>query len=282
MSHTAQILGFVTYKGGVGKTTLSTFIGCSFARGLGNRGRPMRVLVIDMDPQANATFMLLRDMYLGYINEGEVYPSMNDVLLRNMDIREVIQTAALEANPRYKFPAGTIDVAPAIDGMRETADLISTKSKSDERLSFALRSVVGSYDLIIVDSPPTGGLLTRNVIEASHNVVIPLMPGQSEYDCVGQTLEAVLEINSFRDDEEQIGLAGILPNRFGRTVVSREFRELLKAEYEGFVLPEIPDLAVIPKVTNSGYDPVGYATDQRSYDQLVPTFESVCEAILNG
>ena len=279
MSGTANIFGFVTYKGGVGKTTLSVFISCCLARGIGSKGRPQRVLLVDMDPQANATFMLLRDMYLNYVEEGASYQSMNEVLLNKLGIKQIIQTAKLADNPTFKIPPATIDVAPAIDLMRDTADLIASRPKSDGRLAHALNQVINDYDVIVIDSPPTGGLLTRNVIEASHNIVIPLMPGQSEYDCVGQTWDAIVESNQFRREDEHIGVAGVLPNKFGRNRVSREFREMLQTEYGDFVLPEIPDITLVPKIVNSGYDPIGYATDRRSYNQIVPPLTAVCEAI---
>lgn len=147
-----RVLVVSNQKGGVGKTTTAI----SLAAALAERGR--RVLVIDLDPQANATSGLGISK-----NGGGIY----GVLLKELPITEAIVHTDVER--LYLIPSGP-DMAGA------EVELVPVMAR-EFRLREALRAA-GDYDMVIIDCPPSLGLLTVNALAAGDDVVVPV---QCEY-----------------------------------------------------------------------------------------------------
>jgi len=150
-----RIIAIANQKGGVGKTTTSVNLSACLAY-LGKK-----VLLIDIDPQGNASSGL-------GVKKGDLESCIYDVLINDEDIKEVIQRTDVEN--LYIVPT-TISLAGA------EIELVSTISR-EVRLKKAVQEIKGNFDFIIVDCPPSLGLLTINALTAADALIIPV---QCEY-----------------------------------------------------------------------------------------------------
>lgn len=150
-----KIIAIANQKGGVGKTTTSVNLGA----GLAQVGK--KVLLVDIDAQGNATTGV-------GIEKSELNECIYNVLVEDMDVRVVIQRTKTE----------NLDVLPAtIQLAGAEIELVPTISR-EVRLQRALQPIRDEYDYIIIDCPPSLGLLTINALTAADSVIIPV---QCEY-----------------------------------------------------------------------------------------------------
>ncbi|KSU59095.1 sporulation initiation inhibitor Soj [[Bacillus] enclensis] len=150
-----RIIAVTNQKGGVGKTTTSVNLGACLAY-IGQK-----VLLVDIDPQGNATSGV-------GVEKGDVHQCIYDVLVDDVDVKETIKQSKVE---NLSIVPATISLAGA------EIELVPTISR-EVRLKKALEKVKGDFDYIIIDCPPSLGLLTINALTASDAVVIPV---QCEY-----------------------------------------------------------------------------------------------------
>lgn len=151
----AEIISICNQKGGVGKTTTAINVAACLA------AAEKKTLLIDLDPQGNATTGL-------GINKYEVEASIYDVLMRGADIKSVIQV--LDLSHLSIIPSNTDLVGAEL----ELVGVVSRETKLKEALS----EIQDSYEYIIIDCPPSLGLLTLNALTAAQSVLIPV---QCEY-----------------------------------------------------------------------------------------------------
>lgn len=150
-----KIISIANQKGGVGKTTTSVNLGACLAY-LGKR-----VLLIDIDPQGNATSGV-------GIEKADVDNCIYDLIVEDVDAKNVIKSTTME----------NLDVIPAtIQLAGAEIELVPTISR-EVRLKRAIESIKPNYDYILIDCPPSLGLLTINALTASDSVIIPV---QCEY-----------------------------------------------------------------------------------------------------
>ena len=150
-----RILAVANQKGGVGKTTTSVNLGASLAE------MGFRVLVVDLDPQGNATTGL-------GVNAREVEGSIYDVIMSDVAVEDCIEPTSLKN--LFVVPA-TIDLAGA------EIELVPAFSR-ELKLRRALHEIRDDYDYILIDCPPSLGLLTVNGLAAADDVLVPI---QCEY-----------------------------------------------------------------------------------------------------
>jgi len=222
----ARIVSVSNQKGGVGKTTTAVNLAASLAS-LGQR-----VLLVDMDPQGNAT------SGVGF-PRNEVPMGVYDALL---DHREAAECIMQTGTPN-------LDVLPASqDLVGAELELIDLKGR-ERRLRTALLSVRGDYDWIFIDCPPSLGLLTLNALAASDSVLVPL---QAEYYAL-EGLSELLRLMAFvkerlNPDLEREGIVLTLSDR--RTNLCRsveeDVRDMLQDEVYEVVIPRSVRLGEAP------------------------------------
>ena len=169
----ARIVSLANQKGGVGKTTTSINLGASLA------ACETRVLLVDLDPQANAT------SGLGFSKTGEA-GSIYSVLVDGADISQVVQNTEL---------SGLDLIASAVDLVGVESDL-SEHDAPQFRLKEAIEPLRDHYDYILIDSPPSLSLLTVNGLVAADSVLVPIQCEYFALEGVSQLLETIRRIQS--------------------------------------------------------------------------------------
>jgi chromosome partitioning protein len=168
-----RVLAIANQKGGVGKTTTAVNLGAALAE-LG-----YRILVVDLDPQGNATTGL-------GINPRNLEASVYDVILHDVPIEDCIEPTNLRN--LFLVPA-TIDLAGA------EIELVPAFSR-ELRLKRAIDSVLEDFDFVLIDCPPSLGLLTVNALAAAHEVAVPIQCEYYALEGLGQLLRNIERVRS--------------------------------------------------------------------------------------
>ncbi len=205
----ARTIAFANQKGGVAKTTTTLNLGVALAE----QGK--RVLAIDLDPQGNLT------MSQGW-NPDEIDRSMFDVLVHRLPITEIIRTNEIDVG------VASIDLAGA-----ELA--LSSMIGRERALEKALAPVQQSYDYILIDTPPSLGLLTINAFVAAQGVIVPV---QCEYLSLRGLVQLENTLTMIRENlNPEVAIQGILPTMFDKRLLhSREAVEILTENFGDLVL----------------------------------------------
>jgi chromosome partitioning protein len=235
-----RVLALANQKGGVAKTTTTLNLGVAF-RELG-----YRVLLIDLDPQGNLT------MSQG-MNPDAIERSMFDVLVHRIPISDVIEQREVD------LAVSSIDLAGA-----ELA--LSSMIGRERSLEKALVEVRDRYDFILIDTPPSLGLLTINAFVAASGVIVPV---QCEYLSLRGLVQLENTLAMVRENlNPDVGVEGIVATMYdGRTLHSREAIEILEENFGNLVyksrIRKTIRYAEAPVKGSSvlKYDPSGPAAD---------------------
>ncbi|HEY5479708.1 MAG TPA: AAA family ATPase [Gaiellaceae bacterium] len=203
-----RVIAFANQKGGVAKTTSTLNLAVAFAE------RDLEVLVVDLDPQGNLT------MSQG-LNPDTIERSMFDVLVHRLPITEVIQRREIDV------AVSSIDLAGA-----ELA--LSSMIGRERALDKALLPVREKYDYILIDTPPSLGLLTINAFVASDGVIVPV---QCEYLSLRGLVQLENTLSMVRENlNPRVEIQGILPTMYDqRTLHSREAIDILQENFGDLV-----------------------------------------------
>ena len=188
-AHQTHVLSLCNHKGGVGKTTSAVNI----AAGLAHRGR--RVLLIDLDPQANTTQAVgLHPYTLDY--------SMRDIIMDVALIDEVRQ-----AVPVPDDCGGSLYVLPSSLALVEAETKLVNEDNREFVLSSHLSENADKYDYVIIDCPPSLGLLTTNALTASTALLFPVQPHYFAVQGLQQLLEFIAYIK--RRSNKNLSVGGV-------------------------------------------------------------------------
>jgi chromosome partitioning protein len=196
-----MILTVTNTKGGVGKTTTAV----NLAAGLARKGR--RTLLVDLDPQAHATRCFLRE------------PPERDAT----DL--IMEKPGMAARAVTHTDLSNLDVVAASGRLNETAELLAARIRREERLSRALDRIRGDYRHVVIDCPPSLGILTHNGIVAGDLLLVPVQPGAGAVSGIRVLLDAAGELRDEDDVPFRI-LVTMLDLRTSRT--NALFDELLQ------------------------------------------------------
>jgi chromosome partitioning protein len=247
-----RVIAFANQKGGVAKTTSTLNLGVA----LKERGHS--VLLIDLDPQGNLT------MSQGW-NPDEIERSMFDVLVHRLPIEQIIREAEVPV------AVSSIDLAGA-----ELA--LSSMIGRERALEKALVSVKHSYEYILIDTPPSLGLLTINALVAANSVIVPV---QCEYLSLRGLVQLENTLSMIRENlNPDVEIQGILATMYDRRLLhSKEAVEILKENFGDLVfntkIRKTIRYAEAPVKGQSvlSYDPSGEAAE---------VYRDLAKEVLNG
>ena len=221
-----KVIAIANQKGGVGKTTTAINLGASLA------AADMRTLLIDVDPQSNATCGL-------GIRKGSYSRSTYHALVHGEPLASILQPTELEA----------LVVAPASRELVGATVELAQEPDRHQRLKAAIEPVAESYDYILIDCPPSLDLLTVNALIAARTVLIPIQCEYFALEGVSEFIETVRQIRRLCNPDLEI--EGVLLTMFDeRTNLSHQVMQDLR----GFFGPQLFS-TIIPRNIRLGEAP---------------------------
>ncbi|MCW4352282.1 ParA family protein [Hoyosella sp. YIM 151337] len=223
-----RVLAIANQKGGVAKTTTVASLGAALS------ALDQRVLVVDLDPQACLTFSLGHD-------PDRLETSVHDVLIGEQKVANVL----LETADGMTLLPANIDLAGA-------EALLLMRPGREFTLRRALDAAAADFDVILIDCPPSLGVLTLNGLTAADSVVVPLQCETLAHRGVGQLLRTVSEVQQITNPD--LTLLGALPTLYdARTTHSRDVLADVSDRYGLPVLaPPIPRTVRFAEASASG------------------------------
>lgn len=231
-----RIISLVNQKGGVGKTTTTNNLGASLVKA----GK--RVLLIDLDPQANLSYSL------GV--RGEDYKSVYEVLRGTAKIKDIILT--------HK---NGVDIAPSHINLSGAELELASQVGREQILKDALKGVAGNYDYILIDCAPSLGIITLNALVASKEVFIPVQTEVLALQGMSKLLDTVKLVRERLNPELEVtGVIGTMYD--SRKSLSKEVIDTLDEHFSGKLFKTLIRSNVsLAESPSSGVDIISYKAD---------------------
>ena len=239
------IVGVINQKGGVGKTTSAINLAAALAE-------TRRVLLVDMDPQANAS---------SGVGVRGAERTIYDVLIGEMSARRAVTDTDIE----------NLKVLPASMELSGAAVELDASTDNMKLLAKALIGVRPNFDFIVVDAPPSLGALTLNALVAADHLVIPLQTEYYALEGIASMMETVERLRSSLNPN--LNILGILLTMFdSRTRLSQEVEENVRKHFEKLVfsavIPRNVRLAEAPSYGQPIYAYAPTSSGAQAYRQL--------------
>ncbi|HJO29161.1 MAG TPA: ParA family protein [Acidobacteriota bacterium] len=202
-----MILAVTNQKGGVGKTTTSINLAAALAR------KGQRTLLVDLDPQAQST--------VSFLDAGSIDRSIYDALVEpDVAAAEIIRPTTQEC----------LDVAPARLSLAKFGSEVLGSFDGHYRLRDELKSIVKNYEFIVIDTPPTLGMLTINALVSATHLLVPV---QSSYFSLEGTIDLMETVNKIRSRvNRRLQLLGVLITLHdNRTILGRDVVEEVRDRF---------------------------------------------------
>jgi chromosome partitioning protein len=228
-----RVIAVANQKGGVAKTTTVHALGAA----LSELGR--RILMVDLDPQASLSFAT------GI--EDEPDPSMHDVMMGRSTIADIL------------YESSGVDVAPSSIDLAGAEVHLLTRTGREYVLQRALRPVAEDYDFILIDCPPSLGILTINGLTAASEVLIPLQAELLTQRGLGQLLDTVSDVRSFTNPDLKV-LGAVITMFDSRTRLGRDVIDDIRQTHRVDILePFVPKSVKVAEAPRRGLSVLGHA-----------------------
>jgi chromosome partitioning protein len=204
------VLAIANQKGGVGKTTTAVNLSAALAM----RGRT--VLLVDLDPQANAS--------MSYLDVRSLQKSMYDVFTGQAALADIIQ----------RSPVPRLDVAPARIGLAKLEGQLVGELDAHYRLKDRLQTIKDRYEFVIIDTPPALGLITVNALVAATHLLIPVQSSYFALEGTDDLLETVERIRARPNPDLKL-LGAVITLHDKRTTLSRDVQKAITGVFGGRV-----------------------------------------------
>ncbi len=257
-----EIFVVANQKGGVGKTTTTLNLGAGIAR----KGK--KVLLIDLDPQANLSsgigFTQQFDKDSWDTNQGAPYKSIYDVLINSVPIRSVFVSTS---TPNLFLVPSHLSLAGA------EIEMVSMISR-ETLLKKAIEEIANDFDVVIIDCPPSLGLLTINALSAADNLLIPI---QCEYFALEGLGQLINTMKLIKGVNPSLKLGGVILTMYdSRTKLStnvvNDVREFFKDQAFESVVPRNVRLSESPSYGKTIFQYDSKSTGAIAYNGLAKEF----------
>lgn len=199
-----MVISIANQKGGVGKTTTAINLSAALAK----EGK--RVLLVDMDPQANST--------LTFMDHKNIEFSVYDLLTEpGIDHRSIIQTTAIPG----------LEVLPSRISLAKLDSKLLGEFDAPFRLKDRMDKIRADYDFILIDTPPTLGLITVNALVASDYLIIPIQSSYFALEGTDDLLDTIEKVNARPNPDLKV-LGVVITLHDKRTTLSRDIFEQIK------------------------------------------------------
>lgn len=219
-----EVITVANEKGGVGKTDLTVNLS-AFLAGMGKR-----ILLIDLDPQANASYYLAQDGFKF---------STADILLNGQPLDDVITSTCVRG----------LDIAPSTLGLSAAELRLANDVNMQFKLRKALKTIENRYDYILIDTPPSLGILTINAFTAANGVLVPVQTHFFSLHGLSNLLKTIEDLREVVNP--QLRLYGVVLTMYDRrTSLAKEVEQVVTDRFDGkvfkTVIPTCVKLAEAP------------------------------------
>jgi chromosome partitioning protein len=199
-----MVIAIANQKGGVGKTTTAINLSAALAR----TGK--KVLLIDLDPQANSTLTFLDP----YSFERSVYEMLTEPEVRSED---VVRSSTVSG----------LDVLPSRISLAKFESKLIGEFDAPFRLKDRIEGLIKTYDYIVIDTPPTLGLITVNALVASNYLIVPIQPSYFALEGTDDLLETVEKVKARPNPNLQV-LGVVITMLDKRTTLAKDIQEQIR------------------------------------------------------